>query len=265
MKTAALSEAKNAAGARFSAGLEYTGSVIELARRTAVAAIKPPYAFGELIRQIESIGVRSLPIVILTAIFSSLVMTVQMGVQLQRFGALEYVGNVVSMSLVRELGPVLTALLVGGRVGAGIAAEIGSMAVTEQVDAIRSMGADPVKKLVVPRVLAAVISLPLLTVLANTLGVLASAVIAGLEYGIGMRYFLTSVGRSVGLDDFLGGVGKTIVFGGCLALIACHEGLLTRGGTAGVGLSTTRTVVISSVITLISDFLMTTILISLGY
>lgn len=265
MKTQAISDAKNELGARTSAVLEYVGSVVELARRTLFATFKPPFGLGEVVRQIENIGVKSLPIVILTAIFSSLVMTVQMGVQLQRFGALEYVGNVVSMSLVRELGPVLTALLVGGRVGAGIAAEIGSMTVTEQVDAIRSMGADPVKKLVVPRVLAALIALPLLTVVANALGVLASAVIAGIEYDIGLRYFLTSVGRTVGLDDFLGGVSKTIVFGGCLALIACHEGLLTRGGTAGVGMSTTRTVVISSVITLISDFIMTTILISLGY
>jgi phospholipid/cholesterol/gamma-HCH transport system permease protein len=245
--------------------IEHLGGVVDLGRRMTMAMFRPPLMFGEVLKQIETIGVRSLPIVVMTAIFSSLVMTVQMGVQLSRFGSLEYVGSVVSLSMVRELGPVLTALLVGGRVGAGIAAELGSMAVTEQVDAIRSMGADPVKKLVVPRVIASVFALPLLTTLANVIGVLAAAIVSRFEYGIGIRYFLSSVSTSVKLSDFLGGVMKTVVFGFFLGLIACYEGLKTRGGTEGVGLSTTKTVVITSVVTLIIDFIMTSVLLSMGY
>src|SRR5688572_25228320 len=201
-----------------------------------------------LAQQVESIGVRSMSVVLLTAVFSSMVITIQFLVQLSRFGAKEWTGNAVGVTLSRELGPVLTALLVGGRVGAGIAAELGSMAVTEQVDALRSMGADPAKKLVLPRVAATLITLPMLTVLANVLGVLAAAVISWLEYDISIRYFISSIATSVQLSDFMGGVIKTFVFALSLSLIACHEGLETRGGTEGVGRSTTRTVVISSVV-----------------
>src|SRR6185295_4446900 len=136
-----------------------------------VGSVRPPFNLREIGRQVEAIGYRSLSVVVLTAVFSSMVMTVQFAVQMARFGAREYVSNVVSLSLVRELGPVLTALMVGGRVGAGIAAELGSMSVTEQIDAMRAMGADPVRELVVPRVLASALALPLCTVVANVLGI----------------------------------------------------------------------------------------------
>lgn len=265
MKTSVLAGLKDSSAGWLTSKLEVLGSVVDLARRAVLGLFKRPLMFGEMVRQAEHIGVRSLPIVLLTAVFSSLVMTVQMGVQLQRFGALEYVGSVVSISLARELGPVLTALLVGGRVGAGIAAELGSMAVTEQVDAIRSMGADPVKKLVVPRVVATVFVLPLLTTLADVIGVLGAAIVSWIKYDMNVSYFLSSVSMSVKLSDFTGGVAKTVVFGFFLGLIACHEGLRTRGGTEGVGIATTRTVVITSVVTLVSDFVLTSILLSLGY
>jgi len=139
------------------------------------------------------------------------------------------------------------------------------MVVTEQVDAIRSMGADPVKKLVVPRVLAAVVMLPLLTTIADVIGVVAAAIVSRLEYGISFRYFRSTISASVRLSDFSGGVIKTLFFGFFLGVIACHEGLTTRGGTAGVNYSTTRSVVISSVVTLITDFVLTSILLSMGY
>ena len=244
--------------------LEEAGAVTLLGGRAFARALRPPFLLGEIGRQLETIGYHSLSVVVLTAVFSSMVMTVQFAVQLARFGAKEYVGNVVSLSLVRELGPVLTALMVGGRVGAGIAAELGSMSVTEQIDAMRAMGADPVKELVVPRVVAGAIALPLLTVLANVLGVAGAMVIARLDSGVNMTYFLNATLRTVTLGDLFGGLTKTIFFGTAITLIACKLGLATRGGTEGVGRATTQTVVITSVVTLISDFVLTKGLLELG-
>jgi len=243
---------------------EYLGSVARLSGATLVRSVRRPWMVREVAYQIEAIGVRSLAIVVLTAVFSSLVMTVQFAVQLARFGAKEYVGTVVSLSLVRELGPVLTALMVGGRVGGAIAAELGSMSVTEQIDAIRSMGADPVRKLVVPRVVAGVVCLPLLTALADALGVVGAMVIARLKDGVNMTYFYTSVIHAVTISDLLGGLLKTVFFGFAITVIACHQGISTRGGTEGVGQSTTQTVVITSIVTLVSDFLLTSLLLEFG-
>jgi len=245
-------------------GMEYAKGVVRLSMRTLHAAVEERLELGEVVRQIDVIGISSIAIAVLTAIFSSMVMTVQFAVQLSRFGAKEYVGSVVSLSLVRELGPVLTALMVGGRVGAGIAAEIGSMAVTEQVDAIRAMGADPVRKLVVPRVIAALIALPLLTSLSNVLGVLGAMLVAFLVNDVNMPYFLNAVLQSVQIEDVMGGLTKTVFFGFFISIIACYQGLNTTGGTEGVGKSTTQTVVITSVVTLISDFILTSILLQLG-
>ncbi len=244
--------------------LEAAGAVAVLGARTLRAAVRPPLELGAIGRQIEVIGYRSLSVVVLTAVFSSMVMTVQFAVQMARFGAKEYVGNVVSLSLVRELGPVLTALMVGGRVGAGIAAELGSMSVTEQIDAMRAMGADPVKELVVPRVVAAGVGLPLLTVVANVLGILGAMTIARLDSQLNMTYFLHATLRAVTLNDLVGGLIKTVFFGVAIALIACHRGLGTRGGTAGVGRATTEAVVITSITTLIADFVLTKTLLELG-
>ncbi len=244
--------------------LDYAGGVTRLAAATLLRALRRPFPAREVVYQLEAIGIRSLAVVVLTAVFSSMVMTVQFAVQLARFGAKEYVGSVVAVSLVRELGPVLTALMVGGRVGAGIAAELGSMSVTEQIDAIRSMGADPVRKLVVPRVVAGVVALPLLTALANVLGVAGAMVIARVSSDVNMTYFFESTIHSVTIEDLSGGLLKTFFFGFSITLIACHQGINTRGGTEGVGRSTTRTVVITSIITLISDFILTNILLELG-
>jgi phospholipid/cholesterol/gamma-HCH transport system permease protein len=223
-------------------------------------AFKRPWGLREIGRQIEAIGYRSVLVVVLTAIFSSMVMTVQFSVQLARFGAKEYVGNVVAFSLTRELGPVLTALMVGGRVGAGITAELGSMSITEQLDAMRAMGSDPVKELAVPRVVACAIALPLLTVIANVLGVAGGMVIARLEADIGIWLFINSALRAVTLSDLVGGLIKSVVFGAAIALIACDRGLRTRGGGEAVGRSTTQTVVICAITTLVADFFLTELL-----
>jgi phospholipid/cholesterol/gamma-HCH transport system permease protein len=238
-------------------GVEQLGDVAVLSGQTFVRAFRRPFGLRAIIEQIESIGLRSLSIVLLTAIFSSMVMTVQFALQLARFGAKEWVGNVVGVSLARELGPVLTALLVGGRVGAGIAAELGSMAVSEQLDAVRALGADPIQRLVVPRVIATMFVLPLLSTIAVVLGVMGGALIASFDIAVPVAHFYHAALRSVTMSDFLSGVSKTLFFGFNIAIVACQRGMAARGGTVGVGRATTQTVVITSIVTLISDFFLT--------
>jgi phospholipid/cholesterol/gamma-HCH transport system permease protein len=243
--------------------LELLGEVATLTAHTFRVGFSRPFQGRELARQIVQIGQRSMTIVLLTALFSAMVITVQFALQLTRFGAKSWVGSVVGVTLARELGPVMTALVVGGRVGAGIAAELGSMAVTEQIDAIRVLGADPVRKLVAPRVFAAMISLPLMTAMAVVLGVVGGAFIASIDAGVSFRHFYDSAWHATTMSDFLSGLTKTVFFGYDIAIVACQRGLATRGGTEGVGRATTETVVITSVITLISDFLLTKLILTL--
>jgi len=245
--------------------VETLGDIGLLAARTLRQALRRPFDVGALTQQIESIGVRSTSVVVLTAVFSSMVITIQFAVQLSRFGAKEWAGNAVGVTLARELAPVMTALMVGGRVGAGIAAELGSMAVTEQVDAIRALGADPVRKLVMPRVLATMIVLPLMSSAAVVIGVLAGAAIASVEPDVSARFFVQAAIRSTTLTDFFSGLAKTFFFAFNIAIVACHVGITTRGGTVGVGRSTTRTVVITSVVTLVSDFFLTKLFLGFGW
>jgi phospholipid/cholesterol/gamma-HCH transport system permease protein len=249
---------------RFEEGLVKLGEVAILTRETLRQALRRPFELRALIDQIESIGVRSMSVVVLTAVFSSMVITIQFTFQLARFGAKEWAGNAVGVTLARELGPVLTALMVGGRVGAGIAAELGSMSVTEQVDAVRVLGADPVKKLVVPRVLAMLLVIPLMTGIAIVLGELAGGAIASLEPDVRLAYFLNAALRSTKLQDFACGIAKSLFFAFNIAIVACHLGLRTRGGTVGVGRATTETVVVTSVVTLVSDFFLTKLFLALG-
>ncbi len=249
---------------RIERGFTQIKDIAVLSQRTVVSGFTKGINFGDFVQQVELIGMKSTAIAVLTAIFSSMVMTVQFGSQLQRFGAKAYVGTIVSLSLVRELGPVLTALMVGGRVGAGIAAELGSMAVTEQIDAIRSMGADPIRKLVVPRVLASVMIMPLLTAMSNVLGVLGAMMVAFLVNDVNPILFLSATFQSVDITDLVGGLMKTLFFGFFISVIACQRGLTTTGGTEGVGRATTETVVMTSVVTLISDFILTSILLQFG-
>jgi phospholipid/cholesterol/gamma-HCH transport system permease protein len=218
-----------------------------------------------VLQQVESIGVRSMSVVFLTAIFSSMVITVQFQVQLARFGAKEWAGNAVGVTLARELGPVMTALMVGGRVGAGIAAELGSMAVTEQIDAVRVLGADPIRKLVVPRVLAALLVMPLMSCMAVVIGVLAGGAIAALDPDTRFSSFVGAALRTTTLPDLFSGMTKTVFFALNIAVVACYQGMEARGGTVGVGQATTKAVVISSVITLVSDFFLTKFFLAIGW
>jgi phospholipid/cholesterol/gamma-HCH transport system permease protein len=243
--------------------VERCGAFARLAGATARAALRGRFPWREVLRQMEAIGVRSTTIVLLTALFTGMVLALQTGYALERFGAKLYVGSVVGLSLARELGPVLTALMVGGRVGAGIAAEIGSMQVTEQVDAIRSLGADPVQKLVLPRVVAATLALPMLAGVANVLGTLGGLAIAATQFQIPGNFYLQTITRTVTVTDLLSGVSKTFVFGWIIAMVACFVGLRATGGTVGVGRATTRAVVVASISVLIADFFLTQALLSL--
>jgi phospholipid/cholesterol/gamma-HCH transport system permease protein len=244
-------------GARALSVTEAFGALAGLTAGTLRAAAERGLPWRECVRALDEIGARSLSIVTLTALFTGLVLSLQTGIGLKRFAATQYVGTIVSLAIVRELGPVLTALIVGGRVAGGIAAELGSMKVTEQVDAIRVMGADPLRKLVLPRVVACVVSLPMLTLLADVLGLLGGMLIASVQFAVPASYFLQTVLVSVTANDVTSGLSKTVFFGFAIGVIASHEGLRTSGGTVGVGSSTTRAVVFSSVAVLMLNFFLT--------
>ena len=225
-----------------------------MAARAAGGLLKRPRYIPETIAQMDAIGVGSLTIVILTGFFTGGVLTIQTFPTLKYYGAQEQTGYLIALSLVRELGPVLTALMVTGRVGSAIAAELGSMSVSQQIDAMRALGTDPIRKLVGPRLFALVITLPLLTVIADVVGIGGGWAVATGLYGMSTSTFFTSVQDGITADDILGGVIKPIVFAFIIGAIACQKGLSTEGGTVGVGRSTTRAVVTASIIVIVADF-----------
>lgn len=225
-----------------------------MAARAIGGIFKRPRYIPELFAQMDVIGVGSLTIIILTGFFTGGVLTLQTFPTLQFYGAQSQTGRLVAISLVRELGPVLTALMVTGRVGSAIAAELGSMTVSQQIDAMRALGTDPLRKLVAPRVFALLITLPLLTVIADVVGIGGGGVVATNLYGLPMDAFLTSVRDGITTDDIIGGVIKPLCFALIIASIACYKGLSTDGGTVGVGRATTRAVVTASIVVIVADF-----------
>ncbi len=239
------------------------GGMAVMLGRVVARLFRPPFDAGAIAYQVEALGVRSLSIASLTAIFAGLVISLQFAFFLARFGVQHTVGKVVVLTLFRELAPVLTALTVGARIGSGIAAELGSMTVTEQVDAIRALGADPLRKLVVPRVAACIVVLPALTVLADVFGLVAGSAVVKSEYDIPFEQFYRSVVETAGLRDFTSGVAKSAVFGLIIAIVGCFKGFTVQGGTEGVGLATTQTVAIASVAVCLSDFFLTKLFLSL--
>jgi phospholipid/cholesterol/gamma-HCH transport system permease protein len=243
--------------------LDHMGEIGLLTGRTAVSLWRRPLEIASTVYQIESLGVRSLGIVAVTSIFIGMVMTIQFAFGLQRFGGIEYIPRVIVLSFLRELGPTLTAIIVGGRIGSGMAAEVGAMNVTEQVDAIRALGGDPAKKLVLPRVLAAMIVMPFLSIFADALGTLGALFVCSAEYDISPQLFMRSSLESVRLSDLFSGLAKTPIFGFIIAVVGCHFGLTTRGGTEGVGQSTTRTVVVVSIAILVADYCLTRIFVAI--
>jgi phospholipid/cholesterol/gamma-HCH transport system permease protein len=241
----------------------YLGDISIMTFWTIVNFFKPPYRMSKLqdfMWQCWDVAIKSLPIAVVTSLFTGAVMALQLTYSLSRFGLKTYVGTMVSMSLVRELAPVLTSLLVGGRVGAGMCAEIGSMTLTEQIDAMRSLGADPLVKLVAPRVLACTLMFPVLTLLADVIGMYGGMIITWQEAGVEPGFFWNSIKAYMWWEDYAVGVLKTFFFGYAVGIIGCYQGLKVIGGAEGLGRATTFTVVLSLLVILISDYFLSKIL-----
>jgi phospholipid/cholesterol/gamma-HCH transport system permease protein len=244
--------------------LTTAGRISILTVRGLRATVRSPYELDAWVREMEKIGVRSLGVAAVTTIFTGMVLALQTAYSLPSLGVKYYIGTVVAKSVVRELGPVLTALIVGGRIGAGISAEIGTMRVTDQIDAMRSMAADPVKKLVVPKIVATFLMLPALTAIGNFLGIIGGLLIAVFQLQITAGFYLNDVLNALTLGDLFSGVGKSFFFAYFITVIACHNGFYTEGGADGVGRATTNTVVMSAIMVLVSDFFLTKLFYLIG-
>jgi phospholipid/cholesterol/gamma-HCH transport system permease protein len=231
-----------------------------LTSRSITNIFTPPQYWIDTLEQMDLIGVGSLPIVVLTGFFIGGVMVLQTASQFERFGETALTGDAVSLALVRELGPAITALLVAGRNASGMASELGSMVVTEQVDAMRALGTDPIRKLMTPRVIATVTMLPLLTAISDFVGLIGGFVVAYFTLRLGPVQFWTRAIDALAFGDLMQGFVKPIMFALIIASIGCYQGLRVRGGTQGVGRATTSAVVISSVLILVGDFFLSRLL-----
>jgi phospholipid/cholesterol/gamma-HCH transport system permease protein len=236
---------------------EATGEIALLTARAAGAMASPPWDLRAIVQQMEQIGVRSLGVTYITTFFTGMVLALQTAYSLPQLGVKYYIGTVVAKSLVRELGPVLVGLIAGGRIGAGMTAELGSMKVTEQIDALRSMAADPIRKLVVPRLLATLIMMPALCLLGDVLGILGGLVVGVFVLDLSPGFYMNDVLSSLTIEDVLTGAGKAFFFGYFVAIVACWNGLRVEGGADGVGRATTNTVVICAILVVTSDFFLT--------
>jgi phospholipid/cholesterol/gamma-HCH transport system permease protein len=251
-------------GHQLTSGLvESLGRVMLLVGRSARSLVRRAVRLVDIVYQLQSVGVRSLPLTLTMAAFAGMVMAFQFGYGLERFGAKLYIGQTTITALVRELGPILTALVAGGRIGAGIAAELGGMAVTEQLDAVRALGADPTQRLVAPRLIAVTIAMPLLTVCANAVGFAGALLVSWAQYGVPPRLFVNGVYAFVEISDFTSGLFKSVVFGLIVGAIACSAGVHADGGTEGVGRATTRAVVASALTVLAADLLLTKLMLTI--
>jgi phospholipid/cholesterol/gamma-HCH transport system permease protein len=210
-----------------------------------------------LTEQIYQIGVRSLPLIAITALSTGMVMTLQFGISLAKFGGAPYVPKIISLSVVREMGPVFTSLMIAARVGAGFASEIGSMVVTQQIDAIRALGTSPIKKIVIPRVLGCIIALPILAALANIIGILGAMLVSVNELNLDSQFFILKVTSTVRLADFISGFSKTFFFAAMISVTSCYFGLNVKEGAKEVGSATTKAVVFSSILVLVGDYFLT--------
>ena len=241
----------------FKAPLREVGAIWLLTARGMAALVRPPYEFRSWLSQMGHLGVSSLGVASVTTLFTGMVLALQTAYSLPELGVKYYIGSVVSKSLTRELGPVLVALIVGGRIGSGMTAELGTMKVTEQVDAMRSMAADPIKKLVVPKLAATLVMLPVLTVLGDLLGILGGLFVAVNQLNLSVGLYINDVVQTLTMEDVFNGLGKSVFFACFIAIIGCHNGLTASGGAEGVGHATTRTVVWASIMVLVSDFFLT--------
>jgi phospholipid/cholesterol/gamma-HCH transport system permease protein len=224
-----------------------------------------PFYRHDVVEQFEAIGIGSLTVVLLTGFFTGAVLALNTGITLDQFGARDFVGRLISASMVKELGPVLTGLMLAGRVGSGIAAELGSMMVTDQINALRALGTDPIRKLVVPRLLAGFFMTPVLTIIANGVGIVGGWIIAVGQLRVASSLYWTSIIEGLYLQDAWMGLIKPFFLGFVIVSIGCHVGLRASGGTQGVGRATTNAVVAASVAVIAVDFFLTRLLITLMY
>jgi len=215
------------------------------------------FEWNLLMDQIYQIGSKSLPLILITSLSVGMVMTLQFGIGLAKFGGAPYVPKIVSLSILREMGPVFTSLMVAARVGAGIASEIGSMVVTQQIDAIRALGTSPIRKIVIPRVLGTVICLPLMAFAANLIGVLGSLIVSTNELRLDPQFFILKVKTTLTIADLSSGIAKCCFFALFISITACYFGLNVKEGTKEVGIATTKAVVVSSIMVLVGDFFLT--------
>ena len=228
-----------------------------LAARAARRLFRRPSYVPEMVTQMDIIGVGSLTIILLTGFFTGGVLALQTYPTLKYYGAQDQTGRLVATALVRELGPVLTGLMIAGRVSSAIAAELGSMVVSQQIDAMRALGTDPVRKLVAPRLVALLITVPLLTLISDLIGIMGGWVVSTQLYDITSQMYMTAVWDGLSGNDIYGGFVKATAFALLIGTIACRQGLKTEGGTVGVGRSTTTAVVVSSIVIIIADFFIT--------
>ncbi len=250
--------------ATFSGGIvfrffRYLGEITLLLGQTIYLIFVPPFKGSRVLIQAKRVGPGSFLISALVAFFIGMIMALQMAYQMTKLSAEIYIPNVIAVSLTRELAPVLTALIVAGRIGAGITAELGSMTVTEQVEALQAFAVNPVKYLVVPRFLALVLMLPVLTIFADLVGLVGGFIICVFKLSISPPLYFTMVVESLELKDIFTGLFKTIFFGAIIALVGCHQGLNVKSGAEGVGLSTTTSVVVSFILIIMADCLFTTV------
>jgi len=234
-----------------------------LASQSVGNLFKHPRYLADTLFQADQIGVGSLPIVVLTGFFTGAVLALQTSNTLQKFGSLSLIGQLVSLSMVRELGPVLTSLMVAGRNASGMASELGSMRVTEQIDAMRALGTDPTKKLVTPRLIATTVMMFFLTIISDFVGLLGGLFVAKLLLGLDSHQYWSQAWQALSFEDVLMGLVKPVLFGFIISTVGCYYGLTAKGGTQGVGRATTQAVVAASVLILVVDFFVTRLLMTL--
>ena len=240
--------------------VEEAGKVMILFVQTLSWIFRPPVQGREILKQMEEVGVRSFPVVVITAAFTGMVLALQSFTGFKRFNAESMVGTVVALSMTRELGPVLTGLMVSGRVGSAMAAELGTMRVTEQIDALYTLATNPIKYLIVPRFLAAMLMLPILVIFADVIGIFGGYLVSVQVLGTNPTLYIRRTWDYLEFNDLMSGLLKAACFGMIVALISCYQGFSTQGGAEGVGRATTKAVVISSLAILISNYFITVIL-----
>ena len=246
-------------GARATNAVRFAGAAFLLFLQTIFWAVVPPLRLRATFEQMVKIGVDSLPIATLTNFFIGVVIAFQSAYQMKKVSAEMYIPSLVSVSICREIGPVITALVVAGRVGASIAAELGSMKVTEQIDALETLSANPVKYLVTPRFLALVTMLPLLTVYADIIGILGGYTVSVYKLGLASSLYVKMTFLALALKDIFTGLFKTLIFAMLIAVVSCYQGLHVEGGAEGVGAATTRAVVLSFIFIIVSDAFFTVV------